>query len=138
MRINKQFFGLTLLFLAGLMLSAGCSKKEEDSKSKCKRGELELSVKMAGELKAAGVPSAHDCPSRLSTTGARPPSDSWVGGAEPFWGPELVVLIDKKRTVASRKAALEDSSLEAKAREEAASLCVYAWSQGCSDTAPQE
>lgn len=114
------------LALAMVLAAAaiGCSKKEDSSTPKCFKGELQVSVKIAGELRAGSTPERFDCPTRLSTTGARPPDGSWVGDLSPFWGPELIVQLDLKQTEPVRKAG-EDK-------------CIYSWSQGCGGLDPQQ
>lgn len=109
-----------VLFLAAAMLvtAPGCSKSESDNKAnKCKTGELQMSAKVSKDLGAPGAPDRLDCPTRLTTQGAGPPMEAWVGGAEAYWGSELIVLLNKEKTEPNRK--------------KGESVCFYDWKQGC-------
>lgn len=103
--------------LVGLGASVGCSKKEDAKGPQCSKGSLEMSAKISTELGVPDVPSRFDCPSRLSTEGAGPPPEAWSEGKEAFWGPELVVQLDKEKT----------KPLRADGKD----TCVYVWSQNC-------
>ena len=116
--MRKNPIAVVLFLAAGTLITApGCSKSESEHKAqKCHTGELKISAKVSKTMGAAGAPDRFDCPTRLSTQGAGPPMESWVGGAEAYWGPELIVLLNKEKTEPNRKKGEAD--------------CFYDWKQG--------
>jgi hypothetical protein len=123
MRIQNEsppravLLALKCALVIGLLCLAGCGKKEDTTKDECKTGQLQISVKFSKDLGASGAPDRFGCPTRLSTQGASPPIDAWVGGTEAHWGPVLIVQLDKEATKP--------------VREKEEDKCIYTWRQNC-------
>jgi len=128
------------LAFAALLLGAGCSKPKPAQKT-CVQGQLRVSTTIAHALKDHDAHDRLGCPSRLTTEGAGPPIEAWVGGTEAYWGPDLVVQLDKAQTKALRDKSTADegaadrgaSGAAANGDKPAKAQCIYTWSQNCPD-----